>query len=497
MAGRLCSGALCGAILVHAALAQEPLQLGAGIPRAPREFRGAWVATVDNIDWPSRSGISSDAARRELDAILDSAASMRLNAVLFQVRPACDALYRSDLEPWSEWLTGTQGRAPADGFDPLAHAIEGAQRRGLELHAWINPFRGKHRAARSPLVADHPMRNAMVEYAGEMWLDPGRADARAHSLQVCLDIVTRYDVDGLHMDDYFYPYPSGGKPFPDDRSFADYRSSGGRLGRSDWRRANVDSFVQTLHARIKDAKPWVKFGISPFGIVRPGVPSGIQAGIDQYEDLAADVRKWVREGWCDYLSPQLYWPIGQKAQSYATLLQYWSDLVPDGRMHLWIGNYASQAVSGKSGWSTGELLAQVERTRADVGATGNVFFSMKVLRDDAERLRTKLREGPYQLPALIPASLWLDDDPPAAPGLRVERTAEGDLEVRWTEDPDARWRTLYVLCEDRWVLLEVVGRRPGIAVTGRQLERLGARAVAVSAVDRCGNESERVVRSLQ
>lgn len=496
MAGRLCSGALACAVLALWAPAQD-LQLGAAIPEAPREFRGAWVATVDNIDWPSRPGLSVDAAQRELDVILDAASSMRLNAVLFQVRPACDALYRSELEPWSEWLTGTQGRAPAGGFDPLAYAIDGAQRRGLELHAWINPFRAKHRAAKSPLAKDHPVRSAMVEYAGELWLDPGRADARAHSLQVCLDIVARYDVDGLHMDDYFYPYPSGGKAFPDDSTYSAYRASGGRLDRSGWRRANVDSFVQTLHARIKDTKPWVKFGISPFGIVRPGVPAGIKAGIDQYEDLAADVRKWVREGWCDYLSPQLYWPIGQKAQSYATLLRYWSDLVPDGRMHLWIGNYASQAVSGKTGWSVAELLSQVERTRADPGAGGNVFFSMKVLRDDSERVRTKLREGPYELPALIPASPWLDDDAPAAPGLRVQRTAEGDLEVRWSEDEDARWRTLYVLCDDRWVLLEVVGRRPGIAVTGRQLERLGARAIAVSAVDRCGNESERVVRSLR
>ncbi|MGA0059209.1 MAG: glycoside hydrolase family 10 protein [Planctomycetota bacterium] len=497
MAGRLCPGAFLCAILTLGVGAQEPLQLGAAIPSAPREFRGAWVATVDNIDWPSRPGLSVDALQRELDEILDAAASMRLNAVLFQVRPACDALYRSDLEPWSEWLTGTQGKAPVGGFDPLAYAIAGAQARGLELHAWINPFRARHRAAKSPLASDHPARAAMVEYAGELWLDPGRADARAHSLQVCLDIVTRYDVDGLHMDDYFYPYPSGGKAFPDDASFAAYRSSGGRLARSGWRRANVDAFVQTLHGRIKAAKSWVKFGISPFGIVRPGVPSGIQAGIDQYEDLAADVRKWVHEGWCDYLSPQLYWPIGQKAQSYATLLRYWSDLVPGDRMHLWIGNYASQAVSGKSGWSAAELLAQVERTRSDAGATGNVFFSMKVLRDDRERIRTKLREGPYELPALVPASPWLDREPPAAPGLRVQQTEEGDLEVRWSEDDDARWRTLYALCGDRWVLLEVVGRKPGIAVTGRQLERLGARAIAVSAVDRCGNESERVVRTLR
>jgi uncharacterized lipoprotein YddW (UPF0748 family) len=496
MAGRLWLAVAFGAaVLVPAACTQEALALGREVPPAPREFRGAWVATVDNIDWPSRPGLSVDALRRELDQILDAAAAMRLNALLFQVRPACDALYESRLEPWSEWLSGRQGKAPDGGFDPLAYAIQGAQARGLELHAWVNPFRGRHPAAKSPLVADHAAKDWMVEYAGHLWLDPGIDAARAHALRVILDIVERYDVDGIHIDDYFYPYPAGGKPFPDDASFAAYRRGGGKLGRSDWRRSNVDAFVQTLHAGIKERKRWVKFGISPFGVVRPGVPAGIEAGIDQYEDLAADVRKWLRERWCDYVCPQLYWPVAQRKQGYATLLRSWAELVPDS-VHLWVGNYASKAVTDDAGWSVGELLNQIALTRAEPGASGNVQFSMKVLRDDQRRLRTRLREGPYELPALVPASRWLDDRPPAAPGLRVD-LVDGDLEVRWTEDPDARWRAVYLLCGERWILLEAIGRKPGIVFTAQQLERLGARAIAVSAVDRCGNESERVVRSLR
>lgn len=497
MAGRHWIGAALAAagLVVAFAWGQAPLVLGRDIPAAPREFRAAWVATVDNIDWPSRPGLPVDRQRAELDEILDTALAMRLNALILQVRPACDALYPTSLEPWSEWLTGRQGRAPSPAWDPLAHAIAGAQQRGLELHVWFNPFRAKHRAAESPIVPDHPARDWMVEYGEELWLDPGIAAARAHSLRVILDVVERYDVDGVHVDDYFYPYPVGGKEFPDDASYAAYRRGGGALSRSDWRRSNVDAFVQTLHEEVKKRKRWVKVGISPFGIARPGVPAGIEAGLDQYEALAADVRKWVREGWCDYLSPQLYWPIGRKAQSYRTLLGFWADEVPRD-MHLWVGNYTSQAVTDARGWSVGELVDQIALTRAEPRATGNVHFSFKVLRDDQKRVRTRLREGPYELPALVPASPWLDDTAPAAPGLRVD-VVDGDLEIRWTADDDARWRGVYLLCGDQWVMIEAVGKRPGIVITRTQLERLAVRAVAVSSVDRCGNESERVVRMLE
>lgn len=458
-----------------------------------RELRGAWVASVDNIDWPSRPGLSVSKQREELDAILDVAASMRLNALFFQVRPACDALYKSELEPWSEWLTGTQGKAPSERWDPLEHAVEGAHQRGLELHAWINPFRARHRAATSSIVDRHKAKAWMVKYGEELWLDPSQKGARDHTLAVVVDIVRRYDVDGIHMDDYFYPYPVKGQSFPDDASYADYVRAGGKLDRADWRRMNVDAMVEALHSGIKQQKPKVRFGISPFGIVRPGIPAGIEAGVDQYRDLYADVAHWVAQRWCDYVAPQLYWPVAQQKQSYATLLEWWGKNVPE-QMHLLVGNYTTRAARGEKGWSLDELVDQIERTRGVPRAAGNIHFSMKVLRDDIGGVRTRLRASAYELPALPPAWPWLDAEPPKAPQIRVAH-ADGDVEVRWTADPEARLRALYLACGDRWLLIEVVsGKKPGILVTAEQIKKLAVRGLAVSSLDECGNESERVVK---
>ncbi len=488
---------LATAVLVSTGCTQDaaaaPRAAPLGAATSVREFRGAWVATVDNIDWPSRPGLPVEKLREELDAILDVASSMRLNALIFQVRPAGDALYPSELEPWSEWLTGTQGKAPDGNWDPLAHAIEGAHARGLELHAWVNPFRARHAAASSAVVRDHRARPYMVQYGKEVWLDPGQPLAREHSLAVVLDIVRRYDVDGIHMDDYFYPYPVKGQSFPDDVTFADYVRGGGKLDRADWRRMNVDAMVESLHRGIKQLKPKLRFGISPFGILRPGIPAGIEAGIDQYRDLYADVGHWMKQRWCDYVAPQLYWPIAQRAQSYTTLIDWWGKNVPE-RMHLIVGNFTTKAARSEKGWTVDELLAQIEATRATPRAAGNLHFSMKVLRDDIGGARTRLRAQLYQLPALPPAWPWLDAVPPKQPTIRVAHV-EGDVEVRWDADPEARLRALYLACGERWLLIEVVaGRKPGILVTADQIKKLGVRGLAISSVDDCGNESERAVR---
>ncbi|MBK8979568.1 MAG: family 10 glycosylhydrolase [Planctomycetes bacterium] len=495
-----CRGSLL-AVVVNLAVSPgcaQDARTAADEPPAPRrEFRGAWVATVANIDWPSAPGLPVVQQQRELDAILDAALDLRLNALVFQVRPAGDALYRSELEPWSEWLTGKQGVAPAPEWDPLEHAVRGAHARGIELHAWFNPFRARHRGAKSPLAAGHfaQTRGMAVEYGDWLWFDPGVADVRQHTLRVILDVVRRYDVDGVHIDDYFYPYPESGRPFPDDASFAAYRQQGGELPRADWRRANVDGFVERLYSAVKREKGWVKVGISPFGIVRPGVPDGIQAGVDQYADLYADVRRWLREGWCDYVAPQLYWPIAQRPQSYARLLDYWAGIKPD-HVHLWIGNNTIQAVSGARGWSVDELLEQLGLTREQPRATGNVHYSMKALRDDMRGISRRLREGPYATAALVPASTWLDAVPPARPDLSV-RERDGDLEVRWNADQDAFLHPVYLRCDATWLLIEVVGGgKPGLLLTRAQRDKLGVTAVAVSAVDRFGNESERALRDV-
>ncbi|HEU0052128.1 MAG TPA: family 10 glycosylhydrolase, partial [Longimicrobium sp.] len=243
-------------------------------PAVRREFRAVWVATVANIDWPSRPGLPADSARRELDAILDRSAELRLNAIVFQVRPAADALYPSTLEPWSEYLTGAQGTPPDQAWDPLAYAVEGAHRRGMELHAWFNPYRARHPSAKSPNSATHISRanpELVKRYGQYLWMDPGEPAVQQRSIDVMMDVVRRYDVDGVHIDDYFYPYPerdSAGAniDFPDSASWARYVAGGGRLSRDDWRRHNVDVFIQRLYREIKNEKPWVKFGISPFGI---------------------------------------------------------------------------------------------------------------------------------------------------------------------------------------------------------------------------------------
>ena len=334
-----------------------------------------------------------------------------------------------------------------------------------------------------------------VRYGDQLWLDPGVPAARQHTLRVIFDVVERYDIDGVHLDDYFYPYPVDGVAFPDDASFRRYGSEEGGMTRGDWRRQNVDRLVEQLARGIKERKPWVRFGISPFGIARPGVPPGIEAGLDQYDDLYADVRKWLERGWCDYMVPQLYWPIRQRAQSYPVLLDWWARQNRRDR-HLWIGNFSSKTVEKKAGWSTEEILDQLRRTRDRRGVTGNVHFSMKALMPGT-KLGWALERGPYFDHALVPASPWLDDDPPAAPELTVTETADRAVELRWTADPDAFVRAVYLRCAGRWRLVEVLAEdKPGMRLTEDDLNGLRVGAVAVSAVDRCGNESARVVRAV-
>jgi len=303
----------------------------AAIPDVAREFRAAWIATVANIDWPSRPGLPVEQQKSELIAMLDKAAEIRLNAVVLQVRPACDALYASKLEPWSEFLTGTMGKAPEPYYDPLEFAVTEAHKRGLELHAWFNPYRARHPQGKSEISADHISKthpNLVKTYGTYLWLDPGEKAVQDHTVAVMLDVARRYDVDGIHIDDYFYPYrvkgPDGNiLDFPDDPSWKTYVDGGGTLKRDDWRRENVNILVQRFYSELKQVKPHVKFGISPFGIGRPGMPPGI-TGFDQYTELYADTLKWLRNGWMDYWTPQLYWKIESKGQSFPVLLKFWA-----------------------------------------------------------------------------------------------------------------------------------------------------------------------------
>lgn len=468
-----------------------------GPPPVMREFRGVWVASVSNIDWPSRPGLPVAEQKAELLAMLDRAAEMRLNAVVLQVRPAADALYPSELEPWSEYLTGEQGRAPEPFYDPLAFAVEEAHRRGLELHAWFNPYRARHPSARTPESPTHIARtrpDLVKRYGGFLWMDPGEPEVQDRSVTVMMDVVRRYDVDGIHIDDYFYPYPlrdSAGRTtdFPDEPSWRRYQAAGGRLGRDDWRRDNVNRFVERIYGEIKREKPWVRFGVSPFGIWRPGHPAQVRTAFDQYAMIYADARLWFREGWLDYFTPQLYWQIGNTTLSYPVLLDWWAKENRHGR-HLWPGNFTSRTFEAEPRpWPAREILGQVYVTRGHPGATGNVHFSARAFRINPDSLVEKLRDEAYAEPALVPASPWLWDGAPGRPRVDVERGTAGAVTLRL----EATGRTRPNL----WV----VRVRSGTAWTTAIIPwwetryvvpvgRGGASAdeVAVSAVDRVGNQ---------
>ncbi len=367
---RLGSGlALLGAIFSAHAANYQPSKV---VPPEPtREFRAAWVATVANIDWPSRKTLSTQEQKAELLAILDRAAQLKLNVVIFQVRPACDALYASRIEPWSEYLTGTMGKPPEPFYDPLAFAVEEAHKRGLELHAWFNPYRARLRSASSPVAATHVSRVPVRSLSGSMENSSGstraRRDVQDYSLSVVMDVVKRYDVDGIHFDDYFYPYKArdgSGKDldFPDDASWQRF-GAGGKLSRDDWRRENVNAFIQRVYKSIKAAKPWVKFGVSPFGIWRPKNPPQIE-GFDAYAALYADSRKWLANGWVDYFAPQLYWAIEPPDQSFPVLLRWWAEQNTKGRTTL-PGMDSTKVGRSESrrGWQPQEIVNQIRLTR--------------------------------------------------------------------------------------------------------------------------------------
>ncbi len=403
-------------------------------PALQREFRGMWVATVGNIDWPTRSGLTVAQQQQELRSLLDGARGLHLNVVILQVRTACDALYASRLEPWSEYLTGRMGQAPAEGWDPLKFACTEAHARGLELHAWVNPFRARYHQAISPISQDHvSVRHPdwVVSYVRHLWLDPGNPNARDWSLKVIADIVQRYDIDGLHIDDYFYPYPEkvGGVmvPFPDDLSYLFYRRQGGTLERDDWRRDNVSGFVQRLNSVVHSAKPWVKFGISPFGIWRPGFPAGIK-GFDAFASLHADARLWLQNGWCDYCTPQLYWSMDRREQGFQPLLHWWIEQNTTGR---WIVPGLASASIGKDRQAD-DIAQQIRATRQATGAAGVVFWNASSLRDNFGGVATGLTRELFARPALLPAAPWLSRKAPDRPLLEGRfQPRQGVLRISW------------------------------------------------------------------
>lgn len=426
---------------------------------APRELRAVWVASVSNLDFPSRSGLSATAARAELAAIVDRTASAGLNAIVFQVRPESDALYASSLEPWSRVLTGTQGGDP--GYDPLAELLTLAHARGVEVHAWLNPYRGLVSASAST-AANHVTRTLSahaIRYGSGVVMDPGAPAVRAHVVEVVTDLARRYDVDGVHFDDYFYPYPDAdGTPFPDDASYAAYRAGGGTLSLGDWRRENVNALVREVHDALTAERPALRFGISPFGIYRPGMPDGIR-GLDAYATIYCDARRWMNEDWVDYVAPQLYWPTTQTAQAFVPLLTWWGEQADAGE-HVFAG-HALYRLGSSSAWTRDELLAQVDAVRdlAPGGRVmGSVHFRYENLDADLLGVRTALAADRYARPALAPVIPRLAASArPARPSI----ASEGGAVVVGPPGPDARFLAVYRRTGGAYVLDRVYGADVG------------------------------------
>ena len=474
-------------------------------PEPSREFRGAWVASVANIDWPSKPGLTTEQQQAEMVGILDTAQRLNLNAIVLQVRPSCDALYESKMEPWSEYLSGKMGEPPAPFYDPLKFAVDEAHKRGIELHAWFNPYRARHAEARSPISENHisvQHPDLVRKYGGYLWLDPSEKRVQDHSVDVIVDVVKRYDIDGVHIDDYFYPYKEKGPDgkvldFPDEVNWQKYQQSGGKRARNDWRREHVNHFIERLYKSIKRQKTWVKFGISPFGIWRPGTPSTIK-GFDAYQEIYADSRLWLNQGWLDYWSPQLYWKQDQVGQSYSELLNWWVGENKKSR-HVWPGNYTSRVADGsKTPWPTSEIVRQIEITRRQHGAGGNLHFSMKSLMEPKTGLARALASSSYVEPALIPASPWLQREHFGKPKISLDRDATtGQTDLSWKPGHGKTWLwLLQAKRRDTWRTVIVPGTQTSQNLAGLVSDQRGA-VVSVTPVDRCGNLGPSAVVELE
>ncbi|MFJ7067287.1 glycoside hydrolase family 10 protein [Streptomyces sp. NPDC101115] len=367
--------------------AAEPAEAAETAETAGAAFRGMWIATVTNRDFPSRPGLTAAAQRAELLALLDLAVRRRMTAVLFQVRPSADALWPSRYEPWAQCLTGVQG---ADsGWDPLGTAVTEAHARGLELHAWCNPYRVASHADPARLAEKHPVRlhpEWALTYDGRLLYNPGLPEVRRHVQDAMLDAVRRYDIDALHWDDYFYPYPVAGQVLDDDEAFA--RHGAGFADRAAWRRNNTDLLVSEMAERIKEVRPGVAFGISPFGVWRNAGtdPAGSDTtSLQTYDDLYADTRRWITERWIDYVIPQLYWNIGFPATDYAKLVPWWERTVQGTGVRLYIGEalYKVGDPAQPAAWQDpGELARHVELARGYPGVGGHCFFAAREVAKD-------------------------------------------------------------------------------------------------------------------
>jgi uncharacterized lipoprotein YddW (UPF0748 family) len=415
------------------------------------EFRAVWIASVDNIDWPSKKGLPVDSQKAEYIRMLDLHQRNGMNAMIVQIRPATDAFYPSQYEPWSEWLTGRQGKPPDPYYDPLEFMIEEAHKRGMEFHAWCNPYRAEFKIGVSSVSPAHPTRlhpEWFLPYGDKRYFDPGNKEAQQFVTNVIRDVVRRYDVDAIHFDDYFYPYRIAGKEFPDD---ATYRKYGNGLSKDDWRRSNVDSIIVLLSRAIKEEKKYCRFGISPFGVWRnkdkDPEGSNTQAGQTNYDDLYADILLWLRNGWIDYVAPQLYWEFGHPRAAYEVLLDWWSKHTYGRHCYIGLGIY--RAGSDKA-WRDKTLLPrQIKALRNKETVQGAIYFSSKSFLRNPYGWNDSLQNNYYKEPALIPPMDWIDGERPEKPV--VKKIKYGHWKIAAAESRQIKGIAVYVFGQSEQV----------------------------------------------
>jgi uncharacterized lipoprotein YddW (UPF0748 family) len=461
-----------------------------------REMRAVWIATVQNIDWPSKKNLSAEKQKEEYINLLDEIVGMGMNAVIVQVRPTADRFYKSNLgnkEPWSSYLTGELGKDP--GYDPLKFMVDEAHKRNLEFHAWFNPYRITM-DPKEKLPNDHPaVKNPdwIIKYGGKMYYDPGNPKAREFTEQIVLDVVKNYDIDAVHMDDYFYPYPVQDKnkkniPFPDDKS---YKASKTKLSKEDWRRDSVNKFIESLSKNIKKIKPYVKFGISPFGVWRndSADPSGsaTKAGPTNYDVLYADTREWIKKGWIDYITPQIYWDFGYKPAAYETLVDWWKKEVKmQPKIHLYVGQ-AAYRLGGKRWENEAELPNQIKYNR-DKKVEGSMYFGLQNMINNKQNIKVNLQKDLYLKKALIPAMPWLATKMPSpVQDFKVNKSGK-DVTLTW-KDTNSNSTSYYVVYKNNEII-DTIPKLGKNSFTFKLKSTNPKDVFKVTAVDRVHNESK-------
>lgn len=445
-----------------------------------REMRAVWIATVENIDWPSSPNLSSEEQKAEMIALLDQVKDYNMNTVVFQIRPASDALYQSDIEPWSQWLTGKQGVAPDPWYDPLEFTIGECRKRGLDIHLWINTYRvinniSKAEPAPNHISKKHP--EWLVTYGNKKYLDPGIPAVRDYVTRIVGDIVKRYDIDAIHFDDYFYPYKIAGQDFPDENSFKTYGEEIFGKRKDDWRRDNVNQVIKQFHDTIKSIKPYVEFGIAPFGVWRnkKDDPNGsdTRAGSPCYDDLYADVLKWQNEKWIDYISPQLYWFIGKEVADYAILAKWWAENRYGCQLYIGQALYTIDPQSKDNAWRTSdEIIKQLDLNETFPEIKGNFFYSAKFLGKNPLGLKEKLLKKHYAFTSLTPENPLIEPVIPAEPANAVLQKEGDNVVLSWDKQANNK---MFVVYQFRKFQRKNIGKPENIInVTSYQKLRLDA-----------------------